>query len=184
MSILFQAYPLARTALFSMDPEDAHEATLHSLRRAYDCSFTRGLMRDAALFPTKLMGLSLRNPVGLAAGLDKNGEHIDALGNLGFGLIEVGTVTPRAQPGNPRPRMFRLPKAQALKPLPQRQSHTHQALKATTFWVCSPRPSMPRCITSPRFKNTGAGLPSFLTPMPTPGGVPVVMMSPGSSVMN
>lgn len=114
MSILFQAYPLARTALFSMDPEDAHEATLHSLQRAYDCSFTRGLMRDAALFPTKLMGLSLRNPVGLAAGLDKNGEHIDALGNLGFGLIEVGTVTPRAQPGNPRPRMFRLPKAQAL----------------------------------------------------------------------
>lgn len=114
MSILFQAYPLARTALFSMDPEDAHEATLHALQRAYDCSLTRGLMRDHALYPTKLMGLSLRNPVGLAAGLDKNGEHIDALGNIGFGMIEVGTVTPRAQPGNPRPRMFRLPKAQAL----------------------------------------------------------------------
>ncbi len=114
MSILFQAYPLARTALFAMDPEDAHEATLHSLQRAYDCSLTRGLMRDAALSPAKLMGLSLRNPVGLAAGLDKNGEYIDALGNLGFGMIEVGTVTPRAQPGNPRPRMFRLPKAQAL----------------------------------------------------------------------
>lgn len=114
MSILFQAYPLARTALFAMDPEDAHEATLHSLQRAYDCSLTRSLMRDAALSPAKLMGLSLRNPVGLAAGLDKNGEYIDALGNLGFGMIEVGTVTPRAQPGNPRPRMFRLPKAQAL----------------------------------------------------------------------
>ena len=114
MSILFQAYPLARTALFAMDPEDAHEATLHSLQRAYECSLTRGLLRDGALYPTKLMGLSLRNPVGLAAGLDKNGEYIDALGNLGFGMIEVGTVTPRAQPGNPRPRMFRLPKAQAL----------------------------------------------------------------------
>lgn len=114
MSILFKAYPLARTALFAMDPEDAHEATLHSLQRAYDCSLTRSLMRDAALSPAKLMGLSLRNPVGLAAGLDKNGEYIDALGNLGFGMIEVGTVTPRAQPGNPRPRMFRLPKAQAL----------------------------------------------------------------------
>lgn len=60
------------------------------------------------------MGLSLRNPVGLAAGLDKNGAHIDALGNLGFGFVEVGTVTPRAQPGNPKPRMFRLPRANAL----------------------------------------------------------------------
>jgi dihydroorotate dehydrogenase len=60
------------------------------------------------------MGLSLRNPVGLAAGLDKNGEYIDALGNLGFGFVEVGTVTPKAQPGNPRPRMFRLPREQAL----------------------------------------------------------------------
>lgn len=114
MSILFQAYPLARAALFAMDPEDAHEATLHALQRAYDCSFTRGLMRDSALFPIKLMGLSLRNPVGLAAGLDKNGQYIDALGNMGFGMIEVGTVTPRGQPGNPKPRMFRLPKAQAL----------------------------------------------------------------------
>lgn len=71
-------------------------------------------MRESALAPTKLMGLSLRNPVGLAAGLDKNGAHIDAMANLGFGFIEVGTVTPRAQPGNPKPRMFRLPDAQAL----------------------------------------------------------------------
>jgi dihydroorotate dehydrogenase len=71
-------------------------------------------MRERALAPTKLMGLSLRNPVGLAAGLDKNGAHIDAMGNLGFGFIEVGTVTPRAQSGNPKPRMFRLPEAQAL----------------------------------------------------------------------
>ncbi len=114
MSILFQAYPLARHALFAMDAEAAHEATLLALQKAYDCSFTRGLMRDRALAPTKLMGLSLRNPIGLAAGLDKNGAHIDAMGNLGFGFIEVGTVTPRAQPGNPKPRMFRIPQAQAL----------------------------------------------------------------------
>ena len=114
MSILFQAYPLARQALFAMDAEAAHEATLNALQRAYDCSLTRGLMHSRILAPTTLMGLALQNPVGLAAGLDKNGAHIDAMGNLGFGFVEVGTVTPRAQPGNPKPRMFRLPEAQAL----------------------------------------------------------------------
>ena len=114
MSILFQAYPLARHALFAMDAEAAHEATLSALQRAYDCSLTRGLMQNRVLAPTTLMGLALQNPVGLAAGLDKNGAHIDAMGNLGFGFVEVGTVTPRAQPGNPKPRMFRLPDAQAL----------------------------------------------------------------------
>jgi dihydroorotate dehydrogenase len=114
MSILFQAYPLARHALFAMDAEAAHEATLSALQRAYDCSLTRGLMQSRVLAPTTLMGLALQNPVGLAAGLDKNGAHIDAMGNLGFGFVEVGTVTPRAQPGNPKPRMFRLPGAQAL----------------------------------------------------------------------
>ena len=114
MSILFQAYPLARHALFAMDAEAAHEATLGALQRAYDCSLTRGLMHSQVLVPTTLMGLSLQNPVGLAAGLDKNGAHIDAMGNLGFGFIEVGTVTPRAQPGNPKPRMFRLPDSEAL----------------------------------------------------------------------
>ena len=71
-------------------------------------------MHSRVLAPTSLMGLALQNPVGLAAGLDKNGAHIDAMGNLGFGFVEVGTVTPRAQPGNPKPRMFRLPEAQAL----------------------------------------------------------------------
>lgn len=114
MSILFQAYPLARQALFAMDAEAAHEATLNALQRAYDCSLTRGLMHSRVLAPTTLMGLALQNPVGLAAGLDKNGAHIDAMGNLGFGFVEVGTVTPRAQPGNPKPRMFRIPEAQAL----------------------------------------------------------------------
>jgi dihydroorotate dehydrogenase len=114
MSFLFQAYPLARHALFAMDAEAAHEATLSALQRAYDCSLTRGLMHSQVLVPTTLMGLRLQNPVGLAAGLDKNGAHIDAMGNLGFGFIEVGTVTPRAQPGNPKPRMFRLPESEAL----------------------------------------------------------------------
>ena len=114
MNPLFNAYALARAPLFSMDPEAAHEATLKSIQRAYDCKLTRGMMHDLPLSPTLLMGLALKNPVGLAAGLDKNGAHIDALGNLGFGFVEVGTVTPKPQPGNPRPRMFRLPKAQAL----------------------------------------------------------------------
>ncbi|NYT58838.1 quinone-dependent dihydroorotate dehydrogenase [Alcaligenaceae bacterium] len=114
MSFLFNTYALARPALFSLDAEAAHELTLRSLQKAYDCSLTRGLMASQPELPTSLMGLTLRNPVGLAAGLDKNGAHIDALGNLGFGFVEVGTVTPLAQPGNPKPRMFRLPQKQAL----------------------------------------------------------------------
>ena len=114
MSLLFNTYPLARSALFSLDAETAHELTLSSLQKAYDCRLTRGLMASRPEKPRSLMGLHFRNPVGLAAGLDKNGAHIDALGGLGFGFIEVGTVTPRAQPGNPKPRMFRLPESQAL----------------------------------------------------------------------
>ncbi|MDS1140740.1 quinone-dependent dihydroorotate dehydrogenase [Pusillimonas sp. SM2304] len=114
MSFLFNTYPLARSALFSLDAETAHELTLKSLQKAYDCSLTRNLMAARPEYPCTLMGLAFRNPVGLAAGLDKNGAHIDALGNLGFGFVEVGTVTPLPQPGNPKPRMFRLPRAQAL----------------------------------------------------------------------
>jgi len=114
MSLLFHAYPLARSVLFSMDAETAHEFTLSALQRAYDCGLTRRLVQGRADAPAALMGLAVANRVGLAAGLDKNGAHIDALANLGFGFIEVGTVTPRAQPGNPRPRMFRLPESQAL----------------------------------------------------------------------
>ncbi|MGV2899219.1 quinone-dependent dihydroorotate dehydrogenase [Achromobacter sp. AGC78] len=114
MSILFHAYPLARPALFAMDAETAHEITLSGLQRAYECGATRKLMHAQPKAPCTLMGMQLENPIGLAAGLDKNGAYIDALGNLGFGFIEVGTVTPRAQPGNPKPRMFRLPRANAL----------------------------------------------------------------------
>lgn len=114
MSILFHAYPLARPALFAMDAETAHEVTLSGLQRAYECGATRKLLHAQPKAPCTLMRMHLANPIGLAAGLDKNGAYIDALGNLGFGFIEVGTVTPRAQPGNPKPRMFRLPRANAL----------------------------------------------------------------------
>lgn len=114
MSLLFKIYPLARPVLFSLDAEKAHELTLASLKKAHDNKLLRRVLTDRVDRPCSLMGLTLRNPVGLAAGLDKNGEYIDALGQLGFGFIEVGTVTPQAQPGNARPRMFRLPREQAL----------------------------------------------------------------------
>ncbi|WP_323011577.1 quinone-dependent dihydroorotate dehydrogenase [Castellaniella sp.] len=115
MSLLFKAYPLAKRALFSMDAEQAHEWTLKTLQHSHNCATTRFLTAShQPTLPRTLMGLPLRNPVGLAAGLDKNGAYIDALAALGFGFIEVGTVTPRAQPGNPKPRMFRLPRARCL----------------------------------------------------------------------
>lgn len=114
MNPLFNTYGLAKRLLFTMDPEAAHHATMKALQKAYECDLTRGMVHDWPMAPTTVMGLSFKNPVGLAAGLDKDGAHIDALGNLGFGFIEVGTVTPRAQPGNPKPRMFRIPQAQAL----------------------------------------------------------------------
>jgi dihydroorotate dehydrogenase len=105
-------YALARPLLFSLDPETAHSLTL----ALADAPLRFGLLRTPRIptDPVRLMGLDFANRVGLAAGLDKNAEHIDALGALGFGFLEVGTVTPRAQPGNPRPRMFRLPGARAL----------------------------------------------------------------------
>lgn len=114
MTLLFNAYPLARAVLFSLDAEKAHELTLRLLQQTYDCRPLRHLFPAAPMRPRTLMGLTLRNPVGLAAGLDKNGAHIDALAALGFGFVEVGTVTPRPQDGNPKPRLFRLPRAQAL----------------------------------------------------------------------
>lgn len=106
-------YPLLRPALFAMDAEAAHHATLTALQRAHALGLTRCLTKPASA-PVDVMGLRFPNPVGLAAGLDKDGRYIDALATLGFGSIEIGTVTPRAQPGNPTPRMFRLPAAHAL----------------------------------------------------------------------
>ena len=107
-------YSAARPLLFSLDPETAHHLTLDALQRAHRFGLQRALVAQLPDQPTTVMGLRFPNPVGLAAGLDKNGAYIDALGALGFGFVEVGTVTPKPQDGNPRPRMFRLPQAQAL----------------------------------------------------------------------
>lgn len=107
-------YPLARHALFALDAEDAHHRTLALLKRLHGLGMTGLIGNRVPPSPRTVMGLTFPNPVGLAAGLDKDGAYIDALASFGFGFIEVGTVTPRPQPGNPRPRMFRLPTAQAL----------------------------------------------------------------------
>jgi dihydroorotate dehydrogenase len=106
-------FALARPFLFSLDPETAHNLTLPSLRHAASCGLTK-LMPRPEPDPRKVMGITFPNPVGLAAGLDKDGAYIDGLASLGFGFIEVGTVTPRPQPGNPKPRLFRLPEARAI----------------------------------------------------------------------
>ena len=117
MSILHHAYPAARAALFSLDAETAHELTLRNLQRAYDCTLTRKLLGADLRAPRTVMGLNLRNPVGLAAGLDKNGAHIDALAKRGVrftnayvqsascGPSRMSTATPisveRGQAGSP-----------------------------------------------------------------------------------
>lgn len=105
-------YTLLRPLLFRLDPESAHRLTFNALERARQWH----LLRPAVIpcQPRRVMGLDFPNPVGLAAGLDKNGEYLDALAALGFGFIEIGTVTPRPQPGNPPPRMFRIPQASAV----------------------------------------------------------------------
>ena len=108
------SYALLRPALFALDAERAHHLTLRSLQTLERLKLLRPRPADAPECPRHAMGLTFPNPVGLAAGLDKNGDYIDALATLGFGFIEIGTVTPRPQPGNPRPRMFRLPQASAL----------------------------------------------------------------------
>lgn len=109
-----KAYGLLRPLLFRLEAERAHEAGLHLLQAAYRGGLSPLLARPPQPLPVAALGLHFPNPVGLAAGLDKNGEHIDALLALGFGFIEVGTVTPRPQLGNPKPRLFRLPEHQAL----------------------------------------------------------------------
>jgi dihydroorotate dehydrogenase len=107
-------YTLARPFLFGLDPEHAHDLTMNALARFQNtplqCTWAQARVAD----PVTVAGLRFPNRIGLAAGLDKNGRCIDGLGAMGFGFIEVGTVTPKGQPGNPRPRMFRLPEANAL----------------------------------------------------------------------
>ncbi|MFO7543704.1 MAG: quinone-dependent dihydroorotate dehydrogenase [Thiobacillus sp.] len=106
-------YPLIRPALFSLDPEDAHGLTLSGIDVAHKLGLLNLLPRVQGA-PVRVMGIDFPSAVGLAAGLDKDGAHINALAALGFGFIEIGTVTPRPQPGNPKPRLFRLPAAHAI----------------------------------------------------------------------
>ncbi|HRX71809.1 MAG: quinone-dependent dihydroorotate dehydrogenase [Candidatus Competibacteraceae bacterium] len=108
------SYHFLRTLLFQLDPENAHQWMSIFLRITPPFPLKTFFMRRVPAAPLQVMGLHFPNPVGLAAGLDKNGECIRTWEALGFGFIEIGTVTPRPQPGNPKPRMFRLPKAQAL----------------------------------------------------------------------
>lgn len=107
------SYALLRPLLFKMDPENAHDMTLNLLAKAHKAR-TLGLVYGQHMQPTTCMGLQFANPVGLAAGLDKNGDYIDALAELGFGSIEIGTVTPKPQLGNDKPRLFRLKEADAI----------------------------------------------------------------------
>ncbi|WP_291532743.1 quinone-dependent dihydroorotate dehydrogenase [Bradyrhizobium sp. UBA2491] len=107
-------YSLARPFLFSLDAERAHGLGLSALDLAYRTGTTPLLAARIAPMPSTVFGLTFPNPVGLAAGLDKNGEHIDALFALGFGFVEIGTITPRPQAGNPQPRLFRLPAHNAI----------------------------------------------------------------------
>jgi dihydroorotate dehydrogenase len=107
-------YSFARPFLFALDAERAHGLGLSALDLAYRTGTTPLMGRRIDPLPTNAFGLSFPNPVGLAAGLDKNGEHIDALLALGFGFVEIGTITPRPQAGNPKPRLFRLPDHQAI----------------------------------------------------------------------
>lgn len=107
------AYRLLRPLLFALDAETAHDVTLRTLDSLRAVGIPPAARQPAGCART-VMGIDFPNPVGLAAGLDKNAAHIDALAALGFGFIEVGTVTPRPQPGNPRPRLFRLPAARAV----------------------------------------------------------------------
>lgn len=107
-------YPAARALLFRLDAERAHDLSMAGLRRAEKCGLLRVLSSRPPAKPITMAGLTFPNPVGLAAGLDKEANTIDALGRLGFGHVEVGTLTPKPQPGNESPRLFRLPDHRAL----------------------------------------------------------------------
>ena len=111
---MYSLYPLFRPLLFAADPELAHDLTLAGLDAAATSGFARLAAPNLPPSPVTAMGITFPNRVGLAAGLDKNAEHLPGLATLGFGFLEAGTVTPRAQPGNPRPRMFRIASAQAI----------------------------------------------------------------------
>ncbi|HQR11920.1 MAG TPA: quinone-dependent dihydroorotate dehydrogenase [Casimicrobiaceae bacterium] len=107
-------YPFARPFLFALDPETAHDIAFAGLDRAARFGIAGLFAPRLRATPVSVMGITFPNRVGLAAGLDKNAEHLAGLATFGFGFLEAGTVTPRAQPGNPKPRMWRLPQANAL----------------------------------------------------------------------
>lgn len=107
-------YPFVRKALFQLDPERAHELVFRQLSRISGSPFEFLIRQSVPTKAVNCMGLSFKNPLGLAAGLDKNGECIDAFGAMGFGFVEIGTVTPRAQDGNEKPRLFRIVEAEGL----------------------------------------------------------------------
>ncbi|MBZ0105869.1 MAG: quinone-dependent dihydroorotate dehydrogenase [Sulfuricella denitrificans] len=107
-------YSLLRTVFFSMDAESAHHLGMEGMKIAQRLGLIHLLAYKVPDKPRSVMGIDFPNPVGLAAGLDKNGDYIDALAALGFGFLEIGTITPRPQPGNPKPRLFRIPQANAI----------------------------------------------------------------------
>lgn len=107
-------YALLRSLLFRLDPEVSHNLSLDWLSALHRLHLLGLLVPEVENIPVDVMGIRFPNPLGLAAGLDKNGDHIDALGRLGFGFLELGTVTPRPQPGNPKPRLFRLTQNEAI----------------------------------------------------------------------
>jgi len=107
-------YTLARQLLFKLSPETSHDLSLDLIGAGGRLGLNGLVCKAPAKMPVSVMGLDFPNPVGLAAGLDKNGTAIDGFAQLGFGFVEIGTVTPRPQPGNPKPRIFRLPEAEAI----------------------------------------------------------------------
>ena len=107
-------YTLARQLLFKLSPETSHDLSLDLIGAGGRLGLNGLVCKAPAKVPVSVMGLNFPNPVGLAAGLDKNGAAIDGFAQLGFGFVEIGTVTPRPQPGNPKPRIFRLPEAEAI----------------------------------------------------------------------
>ena len=107
-------YPLIRDLLFKLDAETSHEFSLDLLGAAERLKLLNLFLPVIPANPVTVMGLTFPNPVGLAAGLDKNGDFFNALGAMGFGFVEIGTVTPKPQAGNPQPRLFRIPEAQAI----------------------------------------------------------------------
>jgi dihydroorotate dehydrogenase len=107
-------YSFFRDLLFRLDPETAHEFSMDMLGAAERLQLLGVFASKIPSNPVQVMGLTFPNPIGLAAGLDKNGDYFNALGELGFGFVEIGTITPKPQPGNPRPRLFRIPEQQAI----------------------------------------------------------------------